>query len=311
MQIKNTIIVPIIRADFIPKMLKSLYQYTPPNFRVIVIDQTKDDRAQRECQGMAHLWIKSYRNLGFSKAMNTGIVLSTTPYITLANDDIEFINGSWWQGIEDTFKMDERILAVNPMSPKEGAFGYGLTQENRGTWKPRSGFFLDPNDPEGVVPDFNGEPMTLELAKENYNFLLDSHPVWAKDTLCDGLAMWCTVFKKEGLEEVGLLDERFYPGSGEDYDMMGRIYSCAWPQDREDCDINYHKRAVGTTKSWVWHHWGKSKEKVGTLDLEMSRSNWNNLGELWPGGFDQWGHLIDGGTKKPYRRDTKISIDDL
>ena len=60
-----------------------------------------------------------------------GILLSQTPYITLANDDTVFLNSNWWQGILDTFKLDEKIIAVNPNSPKEGGFGWGLTNENK------------------------------------------------------------------------------------------------------------------------------------------------------------------------------------
>ena len=309
--IQNTIIIPIIRHDFLPFMLESLYKYTEPNFRVIVIDQTNDNRAQATCEKKVHLWIKSYRNLGFSKAMNQGILLSDTPYITLANDDIEFLNSGWWKGIEETFQMDPTIVAVNPMSPKEGAFGWGLTQENSDTWIPREGFVRDPEDDQSVLPEINGKIIGLKEARENYDLLMNNHPIWQKDTLCDGLAMWCTVFKREGLEEIGLLDERFYPGSGEDYDMMGRVYSCAWPEDREECDPKFHRRAVGTTKSWVWHHWGKSKMKVGTPELSMSRDSWNRLDLLWPGGFDQWGHYKVKDIKKPYRRVPDVSIDSL
>lgn len=313
MQIINTIVIPIIRHEFLPKMLESLYKYTPPNFRVIVIDQTTDTRAQTTCANKVHLWIKSYRNLGFSKAMNIGIRLAQTPYITLANDDLQFMDSRWWQGIMDTFEMDEKIIAVNPMSPREGAWGYGLTQANKDTWVPKEGFIRDPDDPESVIPVINGKPFghQYNYTEDEYASLLENHPCWERDTLCDGIAMWCTVFKKEGLEEVGLLDERFYPGSGEDYDMLGRAYSCAWPESREDCEPRYHRRMVGTTKSWVWHHWGKSKEKVGSIDLEMSREQWNHINLLWPNGFDSWGHKNENNKKTPFKRISEVFIDEL
>lgn len=310
MPIENTLIVPIIRPDFIKRMLETLQKHTT-NYRVIVIDQSNSD-VEKECKGLYHLWVKSYRNLGFSKAMNLGAQMSNTPYITMANDDIEFIDPRWWQGIKDTFAMDEKIVAVNPMSPREGAWGYGLTDQNKDTWTPREGFARDPDDPESVVPVRDGKPFTYkEFTPEDYDFLLNDHPTWTKDTLCDGIAMFFTVFKREGLKEIGLLDERFYPGSGEDYDMMGRIYSCAWPVDREKCDPDFHRRAVGTTKSWIWHWWGKSKEKVGTLDIQMSRDQWNHINLLWPDGFDTWGHNTVNGEKVPFHRVPDVFIDEL
>lgn len=314
---QNTIIIPIIRPDSLGRLLDTLYAYTK-DFYVFVIDQTGDETAFNEYNKLTHLWIKSYRNLGFSKAMNTGIRLADTPYITLANDDVEIISERWWQGILDTFAMNERIIAVNPMSPREGAFGYGLTAENSQVWQPPEGFVRDSSNPDFVLPDMGGGvPFAYkkEYTDAEYQWLLDKHPRWQKNTTCDGLCMWFTVFKKESFEKIGLLDERFYPGSGEDYDMCGRAYSCAWPWAREVCDPKYHYRMVSSTKSWVWHHWSSSKDfrmkNLGSSRFD-SRPSWNNLSELWPDGFDCWGHAnMPDGSKKPYKRVPDVFIDEL
>lgn len=313
----NTIIVPIIQNNFIGRFLETLYKYTPDNFYVFVVDQTQNDEAYIKYHQKVHLWIKVYRNLGFSKAMNMGIKLAQTEYITLSNDDVEFIDKRWWQGIEDTFATDERIIACNPMSPKEGAFGYGLQVSNKDTWQPPEGFVQDPNDPESVVPDI-GEKQPFVYKKEftpqDYDFLVNNHPRWKKDTMCDAICMWCTVFKKSGLEEIGLLDERFYPGGGEDYDMNARAYSCAWPKQCDVCDPEYHKRMVATTKSWVWHHWGKSKNmRMDNLKspLFQSRQSWNDNDALWKPKLDVWGHETINDVKKPIKRDPNVFIDEL
>lgn len=295
---QNTFIIPIIRPDFIGRCLETLYKYTPDNFYVYVIDQTPDDFAYASYKKMAHMWIKPYRNLGFSKAINTGILLSQTKYVTCLNDDVEFMDNRWWEGIEQTFAMDEKIIAVNPNSPKEGAWGYGLTSDNQDTWKPREGFIFDGD--KSVLPVIDGKEFIHKdsFTSEEYDSLLNKHPVWSKDTLCDGLACWCTVFKRDALENIGLFDEKFYPGGGEDYDMMGRIYAKGL-------------RAVGTTKSWVWHHWGKSKDDISGKNPNnpiFSRPRWNNLDELWPKGFDVWGKDKNGNV---YERTPEIHVDDL
>lgn len=308
-----TFVCPIIRQDFIYNCLKSLHKNMKVSFRVIVVDQTDSNEAEEKCRGLYHLWIKSYRNLGFSKAMNTGALLSNTKYICFMNDDLVFMDDRWWQGIEDTFATDERIIAVNPMSPREGAWGYGLTTDNENTWIPPKGFARDPDDLKSVVPLRDGKPFRYkeDFTPDDYDFLVNNHPCWQKDSLCDGIAMWCTVFSKKGLEENGLLDERFYPGSGEDYTMCCEAYSCAWPIDREECDPSYHRRMVGTTKSWVYHFWGQSKDLVNTPKLEMSRDNWNNGGDLWTHDPDPWGHFDDKGVRKPIRRVVPKFIDEL
>lgn len=318
MQRINTFVIPIIRDDFIERCLETLYKYTPPNFYVFVIDQTpRGLPCKYKTDPRIHMLIRPYRNLGFSKAVNTGFALCQTPYMTCLNDDVEFMNSQWWQGIEDTFAVDEKIVAVNPNSPKEGAWGYGLTEYNKDTWTPREGFVRD-EDGKSVIPVINGKPFTYkeEFTNEEYQSLLTDHPVWDKNSLCDGLACWATTFKRSALKEMGWFDEKFYPGGGEDYAKMCDIYSCAWPNDREDCDPKFHFRAVGTTKSWVWHHWGKSKDDVSGKDPENklfeSRSRWNDLEEIYGEKFDVWGHYTDDkGVRKPLRRKTPIHTDDL
>lgn len=321
----NTFIIPIIRPDFIERMLFTLYQFTQKDsFNVIVIDQTTTKEAQEKCEKYAHLWIRPYRNLGFSKAMNTGIRLCDTKYITLANDDIEFMDKRWWQGIVDTFATDPKIIAVNPMSPKEASWGYGHTAENHEHWHPdqspafanHQGEFTPVDNKAGIVPVIHGKPFSDsgQWTEEEYTWLLENHPLWKNGACIDAIAMWCTVFKKTGLEEIGLLEERFYPGGGEDYDMNARAYSCGYPTPREECDPDFHRRMVATSRSWVWHHWGKSREisaATPQAHIFSSRERWNANEQLWTPSFDVWGHYDDNGVKKPIIRQKAITIDEL
>lgn len=314
----NTFVILIINHDNIGEMLTSLWKYTESNFNVIVIDQTGSDESYNKYKQLTHLWVHSYRNLGFSKGMNTGIRLAQTKYVTLANDDIVFIDSRWWQGILDTFASDPHILGVNPMSPKEQGWGYGLTNENDATWQPPKGFARVPGDREGIVPlmkDGNPFPLKDEYTGYEYDFLLNSHPVWSKDSMCDALTAWCTVLRTEDMignnPQIGLLDERFYPGGGEDYDLNARAYSCAYPNKRDECDPDYHRRLVGTAKSWVIHKWSKSR-MLAPDDPIFSKPRWNANEELWTPGFDVWGHTnLEDGTKKPIHRTKKPIIEDL
>ena len=266
----NTIVFPIIRPDLIRTALETLYRYTPPNFDVIVIDQSPNGIDKDIIDKYVKVYIRPYRNLGFAKATNTGFRLADTKYVTTCNDDVEFI-GDWWDGIVKTFDKvdkatpDKPCLMVNPSSAKLPDWSVG---------KPRG-------EHHYIIP--YKEFYTLE----DYQFLLDEphfvneHLTINPDTVIDGVACYCSVFKKEYLDRVGLFDERYYPGGGEDYDLGCRANMMGY-------------RTVGTTLSYVFHHWSKSfsslqeqKEIKALVDQERC---WNNHAEIWgEGRHDLWG----------------------
>jgi GT2 family glycosyltransferase len=243
------------------------------------------------------------RNLGYAKAMNEGIIHGLhwkTPYICISNDDIEIIDKRWFQGIKDTFAMDEkRILGVVPMSPRVAGWGYGV--------------------------DYNPEvlPYKPEYAPEEYDFLVkgdfskvtaklpDTYPRQMGGTVVDGAAFIMVYFKREAFDKIGLLDERFFPGSGEDYDWLARCYSKDY-------------RLVSTSYSWIWHHWTKSKDLFASGELEQpyykpkDHPYWNNIGDIWPPELnaghphDVWGRYTDkDGRKIPLKRVEEVFVDNI
>lgn len=314
--IYNTYIFNPVRADFIGRALETLYKYTDmENSRVIVVDQTKNGLFEdwdlwQKIKPQIHLYMHPYRNLGFSKSMNEGIIHGlrwNSQYITCANDDIEFMHSSWWDGVVETFKSDSKILAVNPMSPKEPGWGYGLEHGTYLEVLPYKKEFTDEDYEYLLKGDF-------KKAKESFQPLFDeagrnnTYPE-TKNGMIDAIATWCTVFRGDAFSKIGLFEERFYPGSGEDYDLDARVY-------RE----NY--RMVGTTKSWVWHHWGSSKDKVAEHDTQslpiIESLRWADTSFLYPPEknegqmMDPWGKVnLPDGTKRPVYRTPEIGIVDF
>lgn len=298
--IKNTYIFNPIRPDFIYRALETLYKYTDMSeSRVIVVDQTKNGFHFTE--GQVHLVLRPYRNLGFSKSMNEGIIHGLrweSQYITCANDDIEYMDERWWSGIEETFqKYGDRVLAVNPMSPREPGWGYGLPHGENIDLLPYKKFTREDYD---------------YLLRGDFSILDDRLPKTfprQKSGVIDAIATWHTTFKREAFEKIGLFEERFYPGGAEDYDLNGRAYREGY-------------RMLGTTLSWVWHWWGKSKDSEGEFQDTglpiVDELRWQKLGDLWPveknGGqnFDPWGKWTDAsGAKHPMTRDATIGIVDI
>lgn len=295
--IYNTYIFNPVRVEFIGRALETLYKYTDmKKSRVIVVDQTLD--GIKPSQNI-HLHIRPHRNLGFSKSMNEGIIHAQhwgSKYITCANDDIEFMDKRWWPGIIETFKNGETIMAVNPMSPREPGWGYGWDH----------GRYID-------LMDYK-----KKFTKKDYDWLLegdfnavknlpDTFPR-IKRGVIDAIATWCTVFKREFFDMFGLFDELYYPGGGEDYDLNARCYRKGY-------------RMVGTTRSWVWHWWGSSKDKQHELSKGlpiMEEYRWMNPDYLWNPKWnngqvmDPWGKWTDDeGEKHPMKRKKKVHVKDI
>jgi GT2 family glycosyltransferase len=267
---------------FIARALYTLHKFSEPGtFKVIVVDQCKDGFSapvMEYVRPLIDLYMHPIKHqYGYAKAMNLGIVQAMhqkSEYICLANDDVEFINKRWLDGIWQTFAKDpERIVGVCPMSPRVAGWGYGT-----------------PGYPEVL-------PYKEEYTEADYDYLLkgdfrDKEAILPKTmpkqvggTIVDGAVFVLPYFKREVFEEFGLLEEKFYPGSGEDTDFMARVYA-------------KNKRIVSTSLSWSWHWWSKSKDLFASGELEQYyykyRPYWNNHSELWLEGFDVWAKGKDG-----------------
>ena len=291
-----TFVYPIIRSDFIWKSLETLHKHTDKSkFKVIVVDQTIEG-----CKlDLDPKWVDMVirmKNQGFACASNTGIRVALswgTPYIAVVNDDTEFIYSDWLPDALSEFDNDPRIIAVNPFCPKIAMWGYGHTQGEYLELLPYKEHYSEEDIAYLKAGDYNQADIEKRWV-EKYgpdNKISPAFPFTQRGVI-DAFAGWLPIFKREGLIENGLYDERFVWGGGEDYDWMARAYSCSWPIPRDECDPQYHKRAVSTMKSWVWHHWGKSKDESSTLDPRLfeGREGWNHLDQLWTPSSDPWGH---------------------
>lgn len=248
---------PVI-DKYIRPALESLYKFTPINFRVVVVDQTKNG-----VYGLVHdyadLIIRNPRrqNMGFGKSLNEGILHGLywgSRYVAACNDDILMISPKWWSGIQAQFDAYPEMYAVCPASPIEPGFGYGLA--DNGQWIPGNscpswGVQIGNN----IYPkDSEGKPITLEEAQteKGYDSLL-AH----RQGHIEGFAGWFVIGKREMWEEVGLYDERFGPANAEDYQLVHRVYLAG-------------KRASATMRAFVWHAWFSSKKSAQTTSEVVS-----------------------------------------
>jgi len=269
-RIEATFVFPCIQHNYIATALETLYKFTPINFRVIVIDQTKigffsDPELWKKINPLIDLYLRPSRNWGFAKAMNEGILHGIrwgSKYVVATNDDCEWISDKWWQGILDQFEAYPEMEAVNPASVIEPGWGYGLGVP--GNTLPDWGVAVG----EDIWPKkLDGTALTYEESKteEGYQFLLNH-----RQGHIEGFAGWCVVGKKEMWERVGLYDERLVPGGGDDYELVHRIYLAGG-------------RASATMRSFVFHFWGKSKAIVNESPepMETKRRTFQDTNALF------------------------------
>lgn len=285
---ENTFVIPVIRPDLIARCLETLYRHTPNNFYVIVIDQSIEgiDMSLRDRYKNLMI-IRSPKtdvhhtgNLGFTQATNLGLTLTQTPYVTFLNDDVEFVHPDWWQGIQDTFR---NVTEATPTRPP-------LLVNAASIKLPDWSVGLPAGEHHYILP------YKEDYTDEDWRFLVDQphfvneHLTITPGTVVDGINLYCSVADTRKLLEVGLLDEFWYPGGADDYDLCARASMFGY-------------RCVSSTYSWVYHHWSKTfgeiRDKAQTAELVQDELKHGDLNEKWgyvvgPDGekkprFDLWG----------------------
>lgn len=273
----NTFVIPVLIPGMIDRCLETLYRYTDKgSFYVFIIDQTINglDATMLRNKYINLMIIRSPRtdihktgNLGHSQASNLGVRLAETPYVTLLNDDVEFVSDKWWQGIMDTFAKVEKVtpdrpaIMVNPASIKLPDWSVGRSSGD----------------------DFYILPYKEDYTEQNYDDLVNTphyvneHLTLVPGSVIDGVNLYCSVCDTKKLLEVGLIDDFWFPGSANDYDLSCRAGM-------------YGYRCVGTTLSWVYHHWSvtfhSEEEKAKLLQPELIHGD---LRDKWGDRLDVWG----------------------
>lgn len=292
----NTFVIVVTVPGYIDRCLETLYRYTDKDtFYVYIIDQTINglDSTKLRNQYENLMVIRTPKsdlhhtgNLGHSQATNLGIRLVDTPYFTMLNDDVEFINKGWWQGILDTFDKVERAtpdrpaVMVNAASLKLPDWSVGRQSGD----------------------DFYILPYKEEYPQADWDFLVNDdhyvneHLTIKPGSVIDGVNLYCSVADTKRFLDVGLLDERYYPGNANDYDFSCRAGMKGY-------------RCVGTTLSWVYHHWSvtfhSEEEMKALVQQELSQGD---LREKWDDRLDIWGVKCTRCSERLRTEDNKTAV---
>lgn len=244
----KTFIIPTVKnIAGAKRTIETIYKYTD-NFRIILIDNSNENNYEM-FRDSVHIYIHPYYNLGFAKSCNTGIRLADTPYVVLCNDDVEFIHKDWWDNAIKNFALHE----------KKGGKPIGCVN---------IASIMDRNQPARME-------YKADYTQEDWDKLMDWTDTTGVYGMChlsdiaiDAVCMWCSIIPMKVIKAVGMFDEKFYPGGGEDYDWNRRAYMKGY-------------RVLGIFNSWAWHWWGQTKDKPMTGMPLKKELMWNGFQEKW------------------------------
>lgn len=192
MQKTSIVILTYNQLNYTKMCINSIKLYTKTDYEIIVVDNASTDGTVE--------WLKEQRditiifndvNKGFPAGCNQGILKADGDVIILLNNDT-IVTPRWLDNILTCLNSSEKTGAVGVRSNSAGAnqtiaTGYSNFEE-------------------------------MILFAEKFNVSNAAH--WEERIRLTG---FCFAVKKRVVNEVGLLDERFFPGNYEDDDYSFRI----------------------------------------------------------------------------------------
>ncbi len=241
--LKLSVIVPVFnQLDYTQKFLDSLLKTSNMQFETIIIDNASDAETEKylkelEDSNIIQL-IRNEKNLGFPVAVNQGITASSGEFILIANNDIILTDGCLEKLIE-VAESDSSVGIVGPISNEVS----GFQKDNDAKYETIDEMHLYASD----------------LAEKNTGELI----------IFPRVAFLCTLIKREVIEKIGGLDERFSPGNYEDDDFCLRN------------QLAGYKTAIA--KGIFVHHFGsKSFKSNGTKSYsEILHKNRQKFIDKW------------------------------
>lgn len=217
-----TIIIPFYNDPCLEECLARLFEYTPENVPVILVDDCSPDIHAEDVLAKfspSHkvTLLKNPRNRGFSATVNRGMVAAGDTDVILLNQDARVTPG-WYRSLLLTAASHPWVGTVTPMSDRAGAF----SAPKRGNYNPlppacteagfarafrRSSFGLRPSVPSG------------------HGF--------------------CMYIKRACLDQIGMIDaETFNSLYGDENDFCMRALREGWLHLVDDRTYVFHDRPV-------------------------------------------------------------------
>lgn len=183
-------------VDYTKEFISSVQQHSTLDYELLVIDNNSSDGTASYLTSIEKKYenirvIMNKENIGFPAAINQGILECNGKYIVIVNNDI-VVTKRWLERLIEVAESDSRIGLVGPISNEV------------------SGLQMDENAKYKTIDDMH--KYAVLVSEKNKGEVLHFPRI----------AFLCTLIKKEVIEKIGGLDERFTPGNYEDDDFCLR-----------------------------------------------------------------------------------------
>lgn len=189
----SIILIAFNQFEYTKKCIESIIKYTKTSHEIILIDNHSNDETVKSIlpKFPEIRLIENSDNLGFPKAANQGILAALGDYVLLLNNDT-VVTENWLERLIKIAENEKEIGIVGPIS-----------NEVSGLQIDRNAIYADMREMHTYAK---------KIAENNAGEILNFPRV----------AFLCTLIKKEVIEKIGGLDERFSPGNYEDDDFCLR-----------------------------------------------------------------------------------------
>ncbi|KKO54276.1 glycosyltransferase family 2 protein [Paenibacillus sp. DMB20] len=217
----TSIIIPTYNGrELLKDCIYSIKKYTDKPYEIIVVDNGSTDGTADVCRQEGITFISLAGNAGFPAACNKGLRIATGDSLLLLNNDV-IVSRNWLTNMLGCLYSSPEIGIVGPLTN----YASGKQQ-------------ID-------MPYTNVDDMAHQLNESDAQKWLQ----------VDRLVGFCFLFKRQLLERIGFLDERFSPGHFEDDDYCHRARNAG-----------YTFRIAGDV--FIYHRGSASFGKQGTSEIK-------------------------------------------
>ena len=215
MNLLDIIIVNHNSTDYLLSCLRSVYDSLQGlSAKVFVQDNASEDDVGRVNKAFPKVILsKNSCNMGFSKAANNALKESTAPYIVLLNPDTHVLHGFF-----------ECVLRYMEEHPDVGIIGPKILNRDGSVQGSARSF-------PTLLTAFFGRNSLLTGWFPNSRFVRQSITTTGSDGVSPMAVDWvsgaCMVVRKKAIDDVGLMDERFFM-YWEDVDWCKRMWHSGW-----------------------------------------------------------------------------------